>query len=90
MADNQRREGLYKALGAAAALAAGYCARKLVEFGWKKVTGKEPPDDLHDPRVSIAEGLAWAVALGVTGEAARLLAARAATRNMRRVDAGAE
>ncbi len=86
-----RGEGWSKALGAIAALGAGYGARKLVTFGWKKITGKEPPDDLHDPsKVSVGEAVAWAVALGVSMEVARLLAARAATKNMRRADSGAQ
>jgi Protein of unknown function (DUF4235) len=87
---DRRGEGWSRALGAAAALAAGYGARKLVTFGWKKITGKEPPDDPHDPGVSVGEALAWAVALGVSMEVARLLAGRAATKNMRRVDSGVQ
>ncbi len=89
MADN-RGEGVSRALGATAAFAAGYGARKLVTFGWKKFTGKEPPDDPHDPRVGIGEAVAWAVALGVSMEIARLLAGRAATKNMRRSNSGAQ
>ena len=87
---DKRGEGMNKALGATAALAAGYGARKLVTFGWKKVTGKEPPSDPHDPKVGIGEALTWAVVLGVTIEAARLLAGRAATKNMRRGDSGTQ
>lgn len=86
-----RGEGWSKALGAIAALAAGYGARKAVAFGWKKITGKEPPEDVHDPsKVSIGEAVAWAVALGVSMEVARLLAARAAAKNMRRGDSGVQ
>ena len=87
---NDRGEGVSRALGATAAFSAGYGARKLVTFGWKKITGKEPPNDPHDPRVSVGEALAWAVALGVSMEVARLLAGRAATKNMRRVDSGVQ
>jgi hypothetical protein len=86
---DKRGDGLSKALGATAAFAAGYGARKLVTFGWKRLTGKEPPSDPHDPKVGIREALLWSVVLGVTMEAARLLAARAATKNMRRADSGA-
>jgi len=53
-------------------------------LGWKRVTGKEPPSDPHDPQVSIREALSWAVLLGVGIETARLLAMRAATRRVRR------
>jgi Protein of unknown function (DUF4235) len=89
MADD-RGEGVSRALGAIAALAAGYGARKLVTIGWKRLTGKEPPNDPHDPRVGVGEALAWAVALGVSMEVARLLAGRAAAKNMRRNSSGAQ
>ncbi len=87
---DKRGDGISKALAATAAFAAGYGARKLVTFGWKRITGKEPPSDPHDPQVSIGEALTWAVVLGVTMETARLLAGRAATRNMRRGDSGGQ
>jgi Protein of unknown function (DUF4235) len=86
---DKRRDGLAKALGAFAAFGAAYAARKLVTAGWKRATGKEPPNDPHDPRVSIGEALSWAVVLGVSIEAARLLAQRAAMRQLRRSGAGA-
>ena len=85
-----RGEGWSRALGATAAFAAGYGARKLLTFGWKRITGKEPPSDPHDPKVRVGEALAWAVALGVSMEVARLLAARAAVKNMRRIDSGGQ
>jgi hypothetical protein len=81
---DKRGEGASRALAATAAFAAAYGARKLVGFGWKKFTGKEPPSDLHDPQVAFREALTWAVLLGVTIEAARLVAGRVATRNIRR------
>jgi hypothetical protein len=87
---DKRGEGMNRALAAVAALAAGYGARKLVTFGWRKVTGREPPSDPHDPKVKIGEALTWAVVLGVAMEAARLLAGRAATKNMQRDDSGAQ
>jgi hypothetical protein len=81
---DKRGDGLSKTLGATAAFAAGYGARKLVTFGWRQVTGREPPSDPHDPQVSVGEALLWAVLLGVGVETARLLAGRAATKNIRR------
>ncbi|HCU93215.1 MAG TPA: hypothetical protein DHU96_10960 [Actinobacteria bacterium] len=82
MSDN-RGNGASKALGAIAALAAAYGTRKVLTFGWKQITGKEPPSDPHDPHVGIGEALGWAVVLGVGIETARLLAMRAATRKLR-------
>jgi len=87
---DDRGEGFSRALGATAAFAAGYGARKVVTLGWKRITGKEPPNDPHDPKVGVGEALAWAIALGVSMEVARLLAGRAATKNMRRGTSGAQ
>ncbi|HUZ36598.1 MAG TPA: DUF4235 domain-containing protein [Streptosporangiaceae bacterium] len=86
MPDN-RGNGGTKALGAIAAFAAAYGARRIITLGWKQVTGKEPPSDPHDPHVGIGEALSWAVVLGVGIETARLLAMRAATRKLRQATA---
>jgi Protein of unknown function (DUF4235) len=87
--EKQSGDGLTKAMGATAAFAAGYGARKLVTLVWKRITGKEPPSDPNDPHVSIGEALTWALVLGASMETARLLAGRAATKNMRRSKSGA-
>lgn len=81
---DKRGDGAAKAVGALAAFAAAYGARKAVKTAWKGVTGKEPPNDLQDPRVGIGEALLWAVVTGVAIESARLLASRAATGRLRR------
>jgi hypothetical protein len=77
---DKRADGGTKALGALAAFAAAFAARKLVTFAWTRITGKEPPSDPQDPQVGIGEALGWAVVTGVAIETARLLASRAATR----------
>jgi hypothetical protein len=82
MAD-KRGDGVSRAVGTFAALAAAMGTRKLVTVGWKKVTGKEPPSDPQDPQVHFGEALSWAILLGVTMETARLVAHRAATRKLR-------
>ena len=55
---------------------------------WTKATGKEPPVSPEDPEVGIREALGWAVVTGVGLEAARLLATRAATKQVRAYQAG--
>jgi hypothetical protein len=85
---DKRGEGLSRGLGAVAAFGAGYAARKAVLYAWKRVTGKEPPSDPQDPKVGIGEALLFSVVLGVTMEAARLLAGRAATKKLRRGEGG--
>jgi hypothetical protein len=82
MAD-KRGDGVSRAVGTFAALAAAMGTRKLVTVVWKKVTGKEPPSDPQDPQVHFGEALSWAILLGVTMETARLLALRFASRKLR-------
>jgi hypothetical protein len=82
MAD-RRGDGVSRAVGTMAALAAAMGTRKLVTVGWKKVTGKEPPSDPQDPQVHFGEALSWAILLGVTMETARVLAQRAAMKRVR-------
>ena len=72
-----------KAMAAIAALGAAWIARKVITFGWKQVTGREPPGDPEDPHVGVAEALTWAVILGASIEGARIMAMRVATRRMR-------
>ncbi len=69
-----------KVVSAVAAMAAAFVARKLITFVWTKAVGKEPPTHPEDPQVALTEALGWAVLTGVSVEAARLLATRAAAR----------
>lgn len=75
--------GTSRAVGMVSSLIAGSLARKVITFGWKRVTGKEPPTDPHDPAVALKEALVWSVVVGVGMEAARLLVTRAVTSRMR-------
>jgi len=65
-----------------AGLAAGFATRKLVTAGWRQVTGKEPPSDPQDLRVSIGEALSWAIVLGVAMETAALVGIRVTTKQL--------
>jgi Protein of unknown function (DUF4235) len=69
-----------KVISAVAAMAAAFVARKVVTLAWTKATGKEPPIHPEDPQVGLGEALGWSMLTGVTVEAARLLATRAAAR----------
>ncbi len=63
------------------AMAGGvFVLRKLLAVIWTKVTGKTPPTDLTDPKVTLPEALAWAVATGIILETARFAIARATAR----------
>jgi hypothetical protein len=88
MPDKRADRASAQAVGVMAGLAAGFVTRKLVTIGWKKLTGKEPPSDPRDPRVSLGEALSWAIVLGVAMETARLVAIRVTTKQLARAEAG--
>ena len=79
MADRKTDLGT-KVVSTVAAMAAAFLARKVITLAWTKATGKEPPTHPEDPQVALSEALSWSVLTGVTVEAARLLATRAAAR----------
>jgi hypothetical protein len=56
---------------------AAFAARKLLSFGWKKITGKEPPEHPEDPQVALREALIWGILVGAAVQTARMLATRA-------------
>jgi hypothetical protein len=68
-----------KAMVAAAAFGAAFVTRKVLVFGWKKITGHEPPAE-QDLSVSWVEALSWAVVVGVSIQSARMLATRLVTK----------
>ena len=80
---DQRADMTTKIAGGIAAFAAAYAARKLIAFAWTRATGKEPPVHPEDVDVELKEALGWAVVTGVVMEAVRLLATRAATKQVR-------
>ena len=69
-----------RVISALVAMLAAFVARKVITFAWTKATGKEPPTHPEDPQVALREALSWSMLTGVTVEAARLLATRAAAR----------
>jgi Protein of unknown function (DUF4235) len=79
--------GASKVVGMVSSLVVGSLARKVITFGWKRVTGHEPPTDPQDPDVALKEALAWSIVVGVGVEAARLLAVRMVTARMRNASA---
>jgi Protein of unknown function (DUF4235) len=66
-----------KMVSALVGAGAAFAARKLLSFGWKKITGKEPPEHPEDPQVALREALIWGVLLGAAVSTARMLATRA-------------
>jgi Protein of unknown function (DUF4235) len=83
----KRGDLVSRTVSAAAGAAAGFGARKVISFAWKKITGKEPPEHPEDPQVALGEAVAWALLVGAVGGTARLLATRATSRRQQDPDA---
>ncbi len=66
-----------KMISALVGAGAAFAARKLLSVGWKKVTGKEPPEHPEDPQVALRDALIWGVLVGAAVQTARMLATRA-------------
>jgi hypothetical protein len=93
MAKKAKKSGDQKGgalVGALATTAAVWLVRKVITAAWTRTTGKVPPTDPSDPKVSVIETLGWAVIAGASIEATRLLAARATARRARASDDPAE
>ncbi|GAA1088050.1 DUF4235 domain-containing protein [Nocardiopsis metallicus] len=69
-------------IGLVAGFAAEFVTRKALTFAWTRATGEEPPTDLESPDVSLGRALSWAVVAGVGVEVARVLAVRAARKQL--------
>lgn len=57
-----------------------FLLRKLMAAVWTKVTGKVPPTDLTDPKITLPEALAWSIATGIVVETARFAIMRSTMR----------
>jgi hypothetical protein len=58
--------------------------KRVVDSGWRIVTGNEPPTEPEDPDLTWKEAISWALASGVGIAVARLLATRQAAQMWRR------
>jgi Protein of unknown function (DUF4235) len=72
-----------RAISAVVGMAAAFGARKVIIFAWKKITGKEPPEHPEDPQVALRDALIFGIMIGAGVHTARLLATRAAARQLR-------
>jgi Protein of unknown function (DUF4235) len=75
----KRANGGSRVMTALVGFAAAFVARKVLQFAWKKATGKEPPEP-EDPQAALGEAVAWATVTAVGVQLARMLATRAASR----------
>jgi len=67
---------VYKIVGIGSGLVAARIARSVLDKGWARTRGGEPPRNPAVPGTTWSEALAWAVASGVTVAVARLLATK--------------
>ena len=81
MAGKQGNAG-NRALTALVGFGAAFAARRVIQFAWKKITGKEPPEHPEDPQVALGEALAWGVLIAAGVAIARLLATRVAIKRI--------
>lgn len=67
---------VYKALGVGSGIVAAKLARSVLDKGWAKTRGGEPPRNPAVPGTTWSEALLWAVASGVIVAVARMLATK--------------
>ena len=65
----------WKIVSAGSAVAAGLLANKLLDLGWKAVTGHKPPSEQgDDPTISLTEVMVFAAVSGAVVGLSRQLA----------------
>lgn len=80
MSDDTTEPGavMWKVVGVVAALGAARVADRLLDKGWAKFKGGEPPRNSADPQTNWSEALLWAVASGAVIGLAKMFGARGA------------
>ena len=77
MGKNKKDGGSNTRMVGTMALTGGvFLLRKVLATAWTKITGKVPPTDLTDPRVTLWEALAWSIATGIVVETLRFYVVR--------------
>jgi hypothetical protein len=74
----EKQDMAWRLIGAVVGLGVGFAARKAIEYGWRKTTGKQPPADPNSLETSLAEAIGFAVVMGVGMEVTRIVATRTA------------
>ncbi len=67
---------VYKVLGVGAGVVSAKIARSVLDKGWARTKGGEPPRNPAVPGTSWGEALSWAIASGVAVGVARLIATK--------------
>ncbi len=66
----------YKVIGIGSGLIAGKLSAKVLDKGWEKARGGEPPRNPAVPGTSWSEAVTWAIASGVALSISRMLATK--------------
>ena len=69
---------VWKVAGVVSGVVSGLAARQLLQGGWRRFMGGDPPANPASPRTTWSEALMWAVSSGVAVAVARLVAQRGA------------
>lgn len=67
---------VFKLLGTALAVAAGFAAKQVATQGWKLVMNDDPPANPEDPDTQMWEAVTWALGSAAAVALARLLMTR--------------
>jgi Protein of unknown function (DUF4235) len=81
MGKNKKGSGSNTRMATTVAVTGGvFLLRKLLATVWTKITGRVPPTDLTDPKVTLPEALVWSIATGIVIETARFFIVRSTMR----------
>ena len=69
---------LWQVAGGLSGVVSGLVARRVLQTGWRRLKGGEPPTNPAAPSTTWSEALIWAASSGVAIAVARLVAARGA------------
>ncbi len=69
---------MWKVVGSLSGIVAGTATRKLLQAGWRRARGGDPPTNPAAPGTKWSEALVWAVASGVAMAVTRLVSQRGA------------
>ncbi len=68
----------WKVVGGLSGILAGAATRRLLQAGWRRARGGDPPTNPAAPTTGWSEALGWAVASGVAMAVTRLISQRGA------------
>ncbi len=72
------KRALWKVVGTLTGILSGMATKKVLQAGWKKVRGGDPPTNPAAPGTSWKEALIWAASSGVAMAVTRMVAQRGA------------